>query len=450
MLIVGLLIGAGITYLAAPSLGLGGATTTTVSGGVTTVTGGATTVTSRVTSTVTAPGGGGLCNGQTITIGALFDLSGGLSNLGRRSSVSGQLAIDDVNAALAAAGCDLTFALSVSDYALNNDQALAAVQAFAAQGVSVVLGPFNSGSAQFILSYANENHIVIVSPSSTAATLAIADDYLFRTAPNDLAQGPAIARMLRDRGVEAVIVVNRIDAYGDGLADSVIARFEQLGGTLVDQIRYDTTTTDFTAVLTQMSSDWQTASGTFGADNVAIEVISFEEIGSMLVQAHTSFPDLLDTPLPWFGSDGQAQNGVIVNASTSGPYMAQIRLPSTLFAVTNNTRTLAFFERYTAALPGNACEFYCLEIYNDVWLGALSILTAGQNDGAAVHAVFPTVAAGFFGLTGWEGLQASGDRDPFPGEYQIWMVVQAGQAYTWILAGVYHGSSDTVTWTTEP
>ncbi|MCS4540222.1 MAG: ABC transporter substrate-binding protein [Thaumarchaeota archaeon] len=452
VLIVGLLIGAGIIYGAAPSIGLGG--TTTVTGATATVTttvgAGATatvTTTATVTRTATAAAAG-LCNGQTVKVGALFDLSGELSNLGSRSSVAGQIAIEDVNDYLQTAGCDLTFQLVISDYALNNDRALSELQAFAAQGIDVVLGPFNSGSAQFILSYANENHIVLLSPSSTSPALAIEDDYLFRTVPNDAAQGLGVARMLADRGVEGVILVNRQDTYGDGLADATTARFEELGGKVVSRIRYDTATTDFTSILTQMDRDWQTASAQYGADKVAFEVIAFQEFGTMITQAATSFPDLLNTPQPWFGSDGTSLNGVIVDASTSGPYVAQVQLPSTLFVVANNSKTLDFYGRYTAELPGQACEFYCHESYNDVWLAALSILSAGSTDGAAVQKILPLVAATYYGTTGWEGLEPSGDR--IPGSYQIWMVAPSGGQYTWILAGTWDFNTDTITWVQEP
>jgi predicted metalloprotease with PDZ domain len=77
-LIVGLLIGAGITYAAAPSLGL----KSTVSGG-----------TQYVTTTVTTSNAqaAGLCNGQTITIGALNDLSGSLSAQGKGDLAAEQL-----------------------------------------------------------------------------------------------------------------------------------------------------------------------------------------------------------------------------------------------------------------------------------------------------------------------------------------------------------------------
>ncbi|MDG6991155.1 MAG: ABC transporter substrate-binding protein, partial [Nitrososphaerota archaeon] len=144
VLIVGLLIGAAVTYVAAPSL-----------------------VSSGPTS---------LCNGQTITIGALNDLSGGLSVQGQGELAAEQLAIQDVNSYLTTSGCKLTFALNNQDYRLDNPTALSELQTFHSDGIQVVVGPLNSGTAAALLSYADSNHIVMISPSSTSQALAIPND----------------------------------------------------------------------------------------------------------------------------------------------------------------------------------------------------------------------------------------------------------------------------------
>ena len=112
-LIVGLLIGAGVIYGAAPSLGLGGTTTVTAAGGT------------KTTTTTVGGGGGGLCNGQTVTIGALNDLTDGLSSQGAGDLAAENLAITDVNAYTQSAGCNLTFKLNAVDYKLDNPTALA-------------------------------------------------------------------------------------------------------------------------------------------------------------------------------------------------------------------------------------------------------------------------------------------------------------------------------------
>src|SRR5205807_763474 len=136
---------------------------------------------------------------QTIN-GELLDLSSALATPGVRAKDGSALAIDDINSFLASAGCNLKFAASVSDYSLDSSRALSELQAFATAGVQVVLGPLNSGAIQFILSFANANHIVLISPSSTSVALAIPNDFLFRIAPNDRWQGQADAAMLKAEG----------------------------------------------------------------------------------------------------------------------------------------------------------------------------------------------------------------------------------------------------------
>jgi branched-chain amino acid transport system substrate-binding protein len=471
-LIVGLLIGAGVIYAAAPSLGLGGTTTSTavqtttatktatttqtVGAGATatiTQTATATATASGVTVTATASGGGGLCNGGSVTIGALNDLSGALSDQGKGDLTAEQIAIQDVNTYVHNGGCNLTFKLDAVDYKLDTPTALSELQAMNAAGIQVVVGPLNSGAAAGILSYANSNHIVLISPSSTSPRLAIPGDYLFRTAPNDAAQGQADARELLTQGAKAVILVNRDDTYGNGLANATKTFLLKDDPTvkIFGPYKYDTSTADFSAILNQMNSDWTTASGQVGAAHTAFFVVAFDELGTLLLQAQSKNPVLLSTPLPWFGTDGDAQHTLLVN-STTGPLTAKVRLPSTLFNVVNNSKTIDFINSLKgtsklAAIAGGGF-FYGLEGYNDIWLGALAILSAGKNDGTAVQAIFLTVAANFYGLTGWEGLQPSGDR--IPGSYQIWKVASSSGGYTWVLAGTWDYNTDTVTWISPP
>lgn len=459
---MGLLIGAGVVYAAAPSLGLGSGTTrtatTTVQVGTATTTVNGGTATTTIVSTVSGGGGSGLCNGQTLTIGALNDLSGDLSAQGKGDLLAENHAITDINAYLQSSGCNLKFALNSQDYQLKNALALSQFQAMIAAGVQVVIGPLNSGTAQFILPTANSNHVVLISPSSTSAALAFepsasAPKYLFRTAPADTAQGLADARIMVDRGVQGAIIINRDDTYGNGLANSTkidLIRDGVSSANIKGPYKYDTTTSDFSSLISQIASDYTTLSSAVGAAHVAIYAVTFQELGTLLIQAHNSNPSLLATTLPWFGTDGQAQNGVLVNATGAGSEMAQVKLPSTLFNVANNTRTAAFVASLTPSEKAIAASnfFYTLEGYDDTWLAALAVLSAGKYDGTAIHNVMASVANSFFGLTGWEGLQTSQDR--IPGSYQVWKVVQNGAKYDWVLAGTWSYDADTVSWTNPP
>ncbi|HZF21673.1 MAG TPA: ABC transporter substrate-binding protein, partial [Dongiaceae bacterium] len=173
----------------------------------------------------------GLClSGKTITIGELLDLSDGLSIQGIRARDSSLIAINDINNFLSSAGCTLKFVVSVTDYALDYSKVIGDLQAFDFQGIQVVVGPINAGAINAILPYADSHHIVLISPDVTSIALAIPNDYLFRTAPNDRWQGMADARMARAEGATKLVIVQRHDTYGDSLANATASDFKYLAG----------------------------------------------------------------------------------------------------------------------------------------------------------------------------------------------------------------------------
>src|SRR5271170_3428704 len=101
MLIVGLLIGAGLTYALTSSSS-------------------SSSMTETVTSTTTASAAGGSGLSGTITIGELTDLSGELEAIGTQVKTAQQLAINDINAYLPTIGVtDLKFSMISEDTGSN-------------------------------------------------------------------------------------------------------------------------------------------------------------------------------------------------------------------------------------------------------------------------------------------------------------------------------------------
>ncbi len=419
----------------------------------------------------------GLCSsGRTLTIGLLTDLSSDLASQGTRAADAAKLAVKDINSYLASpqgaasagtSACNVKFAVSVSDYALDGAKALTDLQAFAAAGVQVVVGPLNSGAAQNILSYANSNHIVLISPSSTSVALAIPNDYLFRTAPNDRWQGQADSAMLKAEGAAKVIILQRHDTYGDALANATAVNF---GGTVdysscvaadtVCVLRYDTTLKTFGSIIPTLTSDYQTLNTGSSTNKVAIDAISFEEFGEIVIEisqsSSTATKALLTTDtLPgtgctgcgttsiWTGTDGEAQDTVISGNVTSGPIVSNIRLPSTIYGFQNDSKTLTLQKNFSGNYTSIVCDNYCRGTYDDVWLGALATLNAGAYDGTKIQAVMLGVASNYYGVTGPNTLEASGDR--VATIYQIWKVVTpTGGSPTWVYGGYWDATSSTL------
>ena len=91
------------------------------------------------------------------------------------------------------------------------------------EGVHAIVGPASSANslpvAETVIGRAG---IPTISPSATSPKLTNAndDDFFFRAALSDTAQGPVLARVTRERGVDNVGVIYVDDAYGQGLADA--------------------------------------------------------------------------------------------------------------------------------------------------------------------------------------------------------------------------------------
>lgn len=416
---------------------------------------------------------GGLClSGKTITIGELLDLSSALSTFGVRAKDVSLLAINDINSFLSTAGCNLRFSVSASDYSLSNTLALTELQAFVASGVQVVVGPLNSGAAQYVLPFANSNHIVLISPSSTSAALSIPNDYLFRTIPNDASQGMADARMAQAEGAAKLIIIERHDSYGDAVANVTGSDFNYLltsSTGAVDKnscvstdtvciIQYDTATTDFTASINALFVAFTALNATSYVNKVAIDAVSFEEFGQIILQATLQHPSLLKGTLPgcgpvpgcvgsgptstWIGTDGEAQDTVITSNIGLSGFFQNNRLPSTLAGFFNNTKTTRLYSALASAYPGVTCDIYCASAYDAVWLAALGTLQVGSYNGTRIQAAMLTVADNYYGVTGWNHLDPSGDR--VAAMYQIWkVVVPSGGRPMWVFAGYWDAATNT-------
>src|SRR4029079_2882824 len=93
--------------------------------------------------------------------------------------------------------------------------------------------------------YANANNIVLISQGSTASSLAIPNDALFRLAPNDRREGAGIAALRRADGIDTLVEIWRDDAGNAGLATSTKTSFLAGGGTVSTEIHHRVCTWGF-------------------------------------------------------------------------------------------------------------------------------------------------------------------------------------------------------------
>ena len=421
--VIGLLIGLVAMYAAAPSM--------------------LAPVTPSTSMTSSVPSG----LSGTITIGDLVALSGDLASIGQQNKVAVDMAISDINTWLASTGSSVTFAVHHEDTATDPATCLQKLQSMAADGIQVYVGPMSSAEVRNVLPYADTNNLVLISQSSTAEDLANrTNSYLFRLVPTDFAQSKAVSRLVLSSGFPYAIVVARHDTWGDGLSAAFEARYQQIGGTIIDTVTYAPSTTDFSPQLTQIQSDYTTAVSKYGAGKVAIVAVSFEELAVLYQQATPSYKSILSAT--WFGTDGIAESSTV--SSSSGAVAAQVHSFSTIYAPTPSEKYAAFTSAFVNKTGGEP-DAYAYNAYDATWIAALSILAVGKNSGAAVQKVFISVANNYYGVSGYPDINANGDRSI--GNYNIWGVVATNSSstsgtYQWALEGTWIASSDSISWVT--
>ena len=189
-----------------------------------------------------------------VVFGALLSLTGDLSSSGESSQAALEIAVEDVNAYFSAIGSKIRVGLIVEDTKTEPAVALEKLQNSAREGVRVVIGPQSSAEVTTLKDYADENGILLLSQSSTAPSLAIPGDNVFRFCPDDNHQAKAVARMMWEDGIRAVVPMWRGDLWGDELSNATKDSFEELGGKVLDGIRYSPVTKDFSTELESLNS----------------------------------------------------------------------------------------------------------------------------------------------------------------------------------------------------
>ena len=406
LLVVGLVVGAGAGYMLKPTADVGDGGTTTI-------------------EVVVAP-----LEGTTVQLGYVSSTTAGLETTVPHVE---EMMTVDYNAFAAKLGYDVDFEYLIDDATGQAAVHLEKVQGFKSMDVTTFIGGGWSSQAQAALSYVNDNDMLMWSSSSTSPLLAIEDDNLLRMCPTDLIQAPAISRMLLSRGIEAVIVIQRGDAWADGIYNYFEPAFEAEGGVILEKIRYAGESTEFANYLQTAEDIAVDAVAEYGEGKVAIEIIAFSESVTMVTQAE-DFPTVWS--LPWFGSDGTSLTQQHVDDAPD--QSIHLGLFSTVAAPAASAKFQDLWDRYEA-LVQQPYGYYTACTYDIGWILTLTTLSAQSADAPDLLPLQAPTAFNQFGASGWNRLNDDGDR--FGSNYQIWSYNP--EPY---VVGLYDGVTDTVTW----
>ena len=368
-----------------------------------------------------------------VEIGALLSLTGNWSSLGITSQKAIGMAIDDVNAYMEQKGTNIRFTGMVFDTKLDTALAKLAMADVVRTRTKYVIGPQSSAELAAVKPLADEKNILVISQGSTASSLAISGDGIFRFCPGDVVEGPAIARTMFAEGKRVVITLSRDDAGNKGLQTSVGNSFAALGGQVDAIAPYSTTLEKYGTLIATLKSKLQTYIAAQGAEKVAVYLASFDECVSLFNEVSI---DPIFSSVQWYGGDG-----VVLSPALTGDAQAAAFAVTTKFIAPNfglptiPHPDLATISTAIKSSTGIEADAYALAAYDAVWVIAktATAMPITNTSYDLTKKVFNVESSKYFGITGPVLLNAAGDRST--GSFDYWGIVLEGGSYKWKLVG---------------
>ena len=389
----------------------------------------------ETTSDSTSSDSGGGEASLDLVIGDSVPLSGDLADFGPPGQKAADLAVDTINDAIAEAGVDHTVEVIHEDNGGGADPQ-AAVQAArklaTSDGASCIAGAWaSSDTIPTAESVSIPEEVPLISPASTSDEITgLEDDGLVnRTAPPDSFQGPTLAQYVADEigGAEGktVNIGARNDAYGNGLAETFSAAWEEAGGTIGATEIYDPKLPNYDTE----------ASSIVGGSPDAIVIVDFPETYNKVGPALVRTGDF--DPTKTFVTDGLISGDLAEGAGEDAVEGLRGTAPG---VPDDDTSAQAFDTAYKAAEPKDVDrQTFDAQNFDAVVLCYLAAVAAGSTEGADIAENIASVSAPEGDPYTWEELPAAiealqaGDDIDYQGASGAIDMDDAGDA----TAGVY-------------
>jgi branched-chain amino acid transport system substrate-binding protein len=357
---------------------------------------------------------------NTIRIGALFPLTGSFSSEGQAYMAAVRKAAEDVNDWFVQEGIDSQVEVQGYDTRLNAGYAYQGLESFIQEGRKIVIGPALSSSAYVLLDRANQSDTLLLSPTSTAAELSIANDNLMRLMYDDTAQSRAVCDKMIDDGIQHVLILTRGDLYGRGLADSVTHNFQTRGGTVISTYYIDTEIS-----YSDMLEDLQTYIEQNLSASTAILLISLEE-GIDILTGAADYEILRG--IRWYGCDGLAQNTALLNDSIAAEFAADTQFTCSTVSLPMTTASENVVTELQEELGYQPSSFAILA-YDACAVAAMALHTSSGSISSIKDEIANTTNHNLC-VTNPIKFNFAGDRSG--GTYDFWQVTKENQTYQWI------------------
>jgi branched-chain amino acid transport system substrate-binding protein len=380
---------------------------------------------------------------RVFKVGVLATLTGSGFTLGIDTVAALQIAEEQIEADAISQHGGYRFKFFVRDTQHDPSKALEAIEDLAKRGVQIIIGPQTSSEVSMIKPFADAHKILVISQGSTASSLSIAGDNIFRLCPDDRLEADAIVALMQHDGIQHIVPLWRNDAGNNGLHDSVQTKFEALGAgyTVESGYQYQPTTTDFSTATTTVASQIQSLinpPNNFTPSTIAVYLAAFDEVVDIFHAANSLGAPLSTTK--WYGSDGAALSAALTGDPAAAGFAATVDYPNPIFGLPDSLRSeWQPISDEIEARTGIKPDAFALSTYDALFVIQRALKDVGDlKNFPAFKAAFVSEADAYTGITGSLALNSAGDRAN--GDFDFWAV----RNDTWVRIGTYSNGQITI------
>ena len=191
---------------------------------------------------------------DTFKIGVIFPLTGDAAAYGLPAQRAVMIAADEINAKGGINNNGKKITVVYEDGKCNPKDGNAAAQKLVnVDKVKVIIGGFCSGETLGAAPIAEQNKVILISPSSTSPDITKAGDYIFRLAPSDAFAGVVASNYaFNELKARKAAVISEATDYPQGLRKVFKENFEKLGGQIVADEVFNPDDTDMRTQITKI------------------------------------------------------------------------------------------------------------------------------------------------------------------------------------------------------
>lgn len=315
---------------------------------------------------------------QEVRVGAMADLTGAYSEVGRQIQAAQMLAMERINAegGMFADGRPLVFVEGDGGCAPETAGPEAA-RLLGDREIMAIIGPTCSGAT---IAAAEEAAIpvgrVVVSHSATspAITTLEDDDLVFRMPPSDSYLAVVLSAMVHNRYIRRVAVTYAVDAYNAGVGRAFIEEYRKNGGEVLAIEEHEAGVTDYDALIRALNVP--------GAEALMIFAY-YDASGAEIVNAALEHGGL-DI---FIGADGMVNDGLIAQVGARN-------LDQALFMIAAADDESEAFRRYRDAAVAAGLDPsvpFTPHGYDAAFVTALAIEAIGEGDPSQMPAALRRV-----------------------------------------------------------